>query len=75
MTSKRKFKSEAFAAIRGAAQGLHRAGVRDKATMRKFDTSCLVAPRAVINRPSDETDQLSSSCRGSLLALARNARR
>ena len=47
MTSKRKFKSEAFAAIHSAAEGLHRAGTLDKATMREFDTSCLAAPPAI----------------------------
>ena len=44
MTSKTKFKSDAFEAIYSAAQGLHRAGTIDKATMRDFDESCLVAP-------------------------------
>ena len=43
MTSKAKFKSGAFEAIYSAAQGLHRAGTIDKATMRDFDESCLVA--------------------------------
>ncbi len=36
MTSKAKFKSNAFEAIYSAAQGLHRAGTIDKATMRDF---------------------------------------
>ena len=44
MTSKAKFKSDAFEAIHSAAAGLHRAGVLDKATMRSFDESCLSAP-------------------------------
>ena len=44
MTSKAKFKSDAFEAIYSAAQGLHRAGTIDKATMRDFDESCLVVP-------------------------------
>lgn len=44
MTSKAKFKSDAFEAIHSAAQGLHRAGTIDKATMRDFDASCLVSP-------------------------------
>ena len=44
MTSKTKFKSGAFEAIYSAAQGLHRAGAIDKATMRHFDESCLAAP-------------------------------
>jgi len=44
MTTKRKFKSDAFEAIHSAARGLRRAGVIDKATMRDFDQSCLVTP-------------------------------
>jgi putative transcriptional regulator len=44
MTTKPKFKSDAFEAIHSAAQGLHRAGAIDKATMRDFDESCLAAP-------------------------------
>ena len=43
MTSKAKFKSDAFEAIHSAALGLHRAGAIDKATMRGFDESCLAA--------------------------------
>jgi len=39
-----RFKSDAFEAIHGATRGLHRAGTIDKATMRKFDESCLTAP-------------------------------
>ena len=44
MTSKARFKSDAFEAIYSAAQGLRHAGTIDKATMRHFDESCLVAP-------------------------------
>ena len=44
MTTKPKFKSDAFEAIHSAAQGLHRAGAMDKATMRDFDESCLGMP-------------------------------
>ena len=44
MKSNAKFKSGAFEAIHSAAQGLHRAGTIDKATMREFDESCLAAP-------------------------------
>ena len=44
MTNKAKFKSDAFEAIFSAAQGLHRAGTIDKATMREFDQSCLAVP-------------------------------
>ena len=44
MTGKARFKSDAFAAVHSAALGLHRAGTIDKATMRGFDQTCLVAP-------------------------------
>jgi putative transcriptional regulator len=44
MKSKPKFKSDAFHAIYSAAQGLHRAGTLDKATMRDFDVSCIDSP-------------------------------
>ena len=37
--SKRKFKSDAFESIHESAEGLHRAGVIDKATMRDFDAA------------------------------------
>lgn len=47
MKSKPKFKSDAFEAIHSAAQGLHRAGAIDKATMRGFDESCLTTPPAI----------------------------
>jgi len=44
MTTRAKFKSDAFEAIHSAAEGLHRAGTIDKATKRGFDESCLAAP-------------------------------
>jgi putative transcriptional regulator len=44
MTAKTKFKSDAFEAIHSAAQGLHRAGTIDKASMRDFDAACLHVP-------------------------------
>ena len=47
MTTKAKYKSDAFEAIHGAAQGLHRAGTIDKTTMREFDATCLAAPPAI----------------------------
>lgn len=43
MTTKRQFKSDAFDAIHTSAAALHRVGAIDKATMREFDDSCLVA--------------------------------
>ena len=47
MKRKAKFKSDAYEAIHGAAQGLHRVGTIDKATMREFDQSCLTAPPTI----------------------------
>jgi putative transcriptional regulator len=41
MTTKQKFKSDAFAAIHESALALHGVGAIDKATMRKFDESCI----------------------------------
>jgi len=38
---KAKTKTAAFSAIHGAAQGLHRAGVINKTTMREYDDLCL----------------------------------
>jgi putative transcriptional regulator len=42
--SKRAHKSDAFEAIHASASALHRIGAIDKATMRTFDETCLVAP-------------------------------
>ena len=47
MTTKRKFKSDAFEAIHASASALHRVGAIDKSTMREFDESCLTAPPAI----------------------------
>ena len=44
MTTKRKYKSDAFEAIHSSVAGMYRAGTIDKATMRSFDASCLVVP-------------------------------
>lgn len=44
MTTKRKFKSDAFKAIHASAIALHKVGALDKATMREFDESCVVIP-------------------------------
>ena len=41
MTNRKKFKSDAFAAIHESALALHGVGAIDKATMRKFDESCI----------------------------------
>ena len=50
MKTKTKFKSDAFEAIHSAAQGLHRAGTIDKATMRSFDELSLATPPAFAAR-------------------------
>jgi putative transcriptional regulator len=47
MTTKRKFKSDAFEAIHSAVTGMDRAGTIDKATMRDFDETCLAATPAI----------------------------
>jgi putative transcriptional regulator len=47
MTIRRKFKSRALEAIHSSASALYRIGAIDKATMRDFDESCLVAPPAI----------------------------
>jgi putative transcriptional regulator len=41
MTTKRKFKNDAFEAIHSSASGMYKIGAIDKATMREFDDSCL----------------------------------
>ena len=44
MATKPKFNSDAFEAIHSSVSGMYRAGTIDKATMRRFDTSCLAKP-------------------------------
>jgi len=44
MTTKRKFKSDAFEAIHSSASALLKVGALSKATMRDFDNACLAAP-------------------------------
>lgn len=44
MSRKPKYKSDAFEAIHSSATGMFRAGTIDKATMRRFDESCLTVP-------------------------------
>lgn len=39
-----KYKSDAFEAIHSSAAGMFRVGTIDKATMRRFDESCLTVP-------------------------------
>ena len=47
MTRTPRFKSDAFEAIHSSAAGMFRAGTIDKATMRRFDESCLTTPPAL----------------------------
>ncbi len=47
MSHRRKFKSEAFAAIHAAAKGLHKVGSMDLATMREFDDLSFKTPPAL----------------------------
>ena len=47
MTTKPKFKSDAFEAIHGSVSGMFRAGTVDKTTMRHFDEACLQTPVAL----------------------------
>ncbi len=44
MTTKRKFKSDAFEAIHSSARALLEVDAINKTTMRQFDEACLVAP-------------------------------
>jgi putative transcriptional regulator len=44
MTKKLKYKSDAFEATHSGAAGMYRVGAIDKATMRRFDESCLSVP-------------------------------
>ncbi len=44
MTTKTKYKSDAFAAIHSSAVALQKVGAIDAVTMRKFDESCLTTP-------------------------------
>ncbi|MBB3214085.1 putative transcriptional regulator [Herbaspirillum sp. Sphag1AN] len=48
MTTKKKFKSDAFEAIHSSAQALLKVGAIDKATLRNFDESCLVVPDEIM---------------------------
>jgi putative transcriptional regulator len=44
MSRKPRYKSDSFEAIHSSAAGMFRAGTIDKATMRRFDESCLTVP-------------------------------
>lgn len=45
MTTKLKFKSDAFEAIHSAVEDMHAAGTIDKDTMKTFDETCLSIPQ------------------------------
>ena len=47
MKNNHKYRSRASEAIHSAVAGMYRAGTIDKATMRSFDESCLVAPPTI----------------------------
>ena len=47
MTTKRRYKSDAFEAIHSAVAGMHRAGTIDKTTMREFDSACIARPPVI----------------------------
>ncbi len=47
MTTRRKFKSDAFEAIHSAVEGMYEAGTIDKETLRTFDASCLTGPETL----------------------------
>jgi len=47
MTTKRRFKSDAFEAIHSSATALHKAGAIGKATLREFDLACVAVPAAI----------------------------
>ncbi|HWB33383.1 MAG TPA: DNA-binding transcriptional regulator [Acidobacteriaceae bacterium] len=47
MAKKPKFKNSAFEAIHSSASAMLKVGAIDKATMRSFDVSCLIAPPAL----------------------------
>lgn len=47
MTTKRKYKSDAFEAVHASADALHRVGAISKTTLREFDESCLVATEEI----------------------------
>lgn len=46
MSSKAKFKSDAYEAIHASALALCKVGAIDKTTMRSFEESCLTMPPA-----------------------------
>lgn len=72
MTAKRKFKSDVFESIHASAAALLRVGAIDKATMREFDESCLVAPPAVNAGNREALDSSNAYVEQNGLPLARH---
>jgi putative transcriptional regulator len=68
MTTKRKYKSEAFEAIHSSASAMFRVGAIDKATMRTFDESCLAVPMRI---PPTQIKRIRESQRVSQPVFAR----
>jgi putative transcriptional regulator len=68
MTTKPRFKSDAFEAIHASASALRAVGAIGKATMREFDESCLTTPPAFEPR---QIKQLRESNRVSQPVFAR----
>ena len=48
--SKSKYKNEAYKAIHSAVEGMYRSKTIDKATMKHFDETCLVAAEEFLQR-------------------------
>jgi putative transcriptional regulator len=46
----RKYRSRLSAAIHESASGLYRIGLMDKAAMREFDATCLIAPAPSLDK-------------------------
>ena len=47
MAKNPRYKSDLFEAIHSNVAGMYRAGTIDKATMRRFDASCLAVPAPI----------------------------
>lgn len=67
-TTRRKFRSDAFASIHASAQALQKIGAIDKATMREFDEACLVAPPMI---PPQKIKRIREAARVSQPVFAR----
>lgn len=75
MTTKQKFKSDAFEAIHSAAAGMENAGAISKKTMRDYDALCIAespsfSPVAI--RKMRETNHLSQPVFASYLNVSKS---